>query len=234
MTPSQPIRVVLVDDHAVVRAGLQYFLASTSDIVVVGEAGDGAQALVVVNELQPDVVVLDLMMPKVDGITALTQLHEGHPHVRVLMLTSFVEGPLIQQALQLGACGYLLKDAAGEELAAAIRTAYAGRSVLGAAATQALIRAVRAAHAGRGSDGARARGVGHAGQRTQQQANRGACSTSAATRCGTMCRIFCASWAPPIGPRPWAWRCSMGSSARPGRSNKGRAIVYLMHRSARR
>ena len=142
MTPSPPIRVVLVDDHAVVRAGLQYFLASTSDIVVVGEAGDGAQALVVVNELQPDVVVLDLMMPKVDGITALTQLHEGHPQLRVLMLTSFVEGPLIQQALQLGACGYLLKDAAGEELAAAIRTAYAGRSVLDAAATQALIRAV--------------------------------------------------------------------------------------------
>ena len=133
---------MLVDDHAVVRAGLQYFLASTSDIVVVGEAGDGAQALVVVNELQPDVVVLDLMMPKVDGITALTQLHEGHPQMRVLMLTSFVEGPLIQQALQLGACGYLLKDAAGEELAAAIRTAYAGRSVLDAAATQALIRAV--------------------------------------------------------------------------------------------
>ena len=142
MTASHPIRVVLVDDHPVVRAGLKYFLATTSDIVVVGEAGDGAQALVVVTALQPDVVVLDLMMPKVDGITALTQLHRGHPHIRVLMLTSFVEGPLIQQALQRGACGYLLKDSGGEEMAAAIRTAYAGRAVLGAAATQALICAV--------------------------------------------------------------------------------------------
>ena len=174
MTPSPPIRVVLVDDHAVVRAGLQYFLATTSDIVVVGEAGDGAQALVVVNELQPDVVVLDLMMPKVDGITALTELHEGHPHMRVLMLTSFVEGPLIQQALQLGACGYLLKDAAGEEFAAAIRTAYAGRSVLRCGGEAGIDpRGQRAAHAGRGSDGARARGVGPAGQRAQQQAHRG-------------------------------------------------------------
>ncbi len=139
---SHPIRVLLVDDHAVVRAGLQYFLANTDDIVVVGEAGDGGQALALVNELQPDVVLMDLMMPGVDGITATAQVHQAHPHVRVLTLTSFVEGPLVQQALQVGACGYLLKDAAGEELVAAIRTAYAGRPVLGAEATQALIRAV--------------------------------------------------------------------------------------------
>lgn len=137
--PRASTRVLLVDDHAVVRGGLRYFLNSVGDIEVVGEAINGAQALAMVAELVPDVVMMDMKMPEVDGIAATRQIHQRFPQVRVLVLTSFADGGLVQQALGAGAMGYLLKDASGHDLVAAIRTARAGAPVLDASATQALV-----------------------------------------------------------------------------------------------
>lgn len=142
MTQAQSIRVLLVDDHAVIRGGLRYFLASTHDIVVAGEATNGLQALAMVEELHPDVVLMDIMMPEMDGIATTQQLHQRFPQLRVLMLSSFSEGALVQRALQAGASGYILKDVQGHELASAIRTVYLGRPALSTEATQALVEVV--------------------------------------------------------------------------------------------
>lgn len=139
MMPRTSTRVLLVDDHAVVRGGLHYFLDSIADIEVVGEAVNGAQALVLVEELAPNVVIMDMKMPEVDGLAATRQIHQRFPRVRVLILTSFVDGGLVQQALGAGAIGYLLKDTSGHDLVAAIRTACAGAPVLDVGATQALV-----------------------------------------------------------------------------------------------
>jgi two-component system, NarL family, response regulator LiaR len=140
--PSATIRVLLVDDHAVVRGGLSFFLSTTDDIEVVGEAADGEQALRLCAQLQPDVVVMDMLMPQMDGFTAIQHIRQQHPAIRVLALTSFLEGEFVQRALQAGASGYLLKDVQARDLANAIRAAYAGRSTLAAEATQALIQTV--------------------------------------------------------------------------------------------
>lgn len=137
--PKPHIRVLLVDDHAVVRGGLRFLLAGADDIEVVGEATTGAEALDLVASLLPDIVVMDMMMPETDGVTATRQLRQRFPHVRVLALTSFAEGELVQRALQAGALGYLLKDAEGRELISAIRTTFAGAPVLSATATRALV-----------------------------------------------------------------------------------------------
>ena len=142
MTTDHEIRVLLVDDHAIVRAGLRYFLASTGDIDIVGEASDAGQAVTMVDALRPDVVLMDLSMPGMNGITAVEQLHHRHPDVRVLMLTNYLEGSLVQHALQAGAAGYLLKDVPGDKLVAAIRDVYSGSPVLAPEATKALIRTV--------------------------------------------------------------------------------------------
>jgi NarL family two-component system response regulator LiaR len=139
-----PTRVLLVDDHAVVRGGLHFFLDGVVDIEVVGEASNGAEALEKATELAPDVIVMDMKMPEMDGIAATRQIHQRFPHVRVLVLTSFTEGELVQQALNAGAIGYLLKDATGHELISAIRTANAGAPVLAPGATQALVTSFRA------------------------------------------------------------------------------------------
>ena len=142
MTPPQMIRVLLVDDHAVVRGGLSYFLSTTDDIEVVGEAANGEQALRLCAELHPDVVLMDMIMPQMDGFTAMQHLRERHPDIRVIALTSFLEGEFVQRAIQAGASGYLLKDVQADELADAIRAARAGRSTLAPEATQALIHAM--------------------------------------------------------------------------------------------
>jgi NarL family two-component system response regulator LiaR len=139
---SPTIRVLLVDDHAVVRSGLSYFLSTTDDIEVVGEAADGEQALRMCAELHPDVVVMDMLMPRMDGFTAMQQLRQRDPAIRVIALTSFLDGEFVQRALQAGASGYLLKDVQAHELADAIRAAHAGRSTLAPEATQALIQTV--------------------------------------------------------------------------------------------
>ncbi len=138
----ETIRVLLADDHSVVRSGLSFFLSTTDDIEVIGEAADGEQAVRLCAELQPDVVVMDMMMPRLDGFGAIEQIRKQNPAVRVLALSSFLEAQLVQRALKLGASGYLLKDIQASELANAIRAAHVGRSTLSPEATQALIHMV--------------------------------------------------------------------------------------------
>jgi DNA-binding NarL/FixJ family response regulator len=133
------IRVLLVDDHAVVRSGLSFFFSTTDDLEVVGEAADGEEALSLCAQLHPDVVVMDMLMPRMDGFTAIQYIRQHYPSIRVLALTSFLDGAFVQRALQAGASGYLLKDVQARDLANAIRAAHAGRSTLAAEATQALI-----------------------------------------------------------------------------------------------
>jgi len=130
---------MIVDDHAVVRSGLAAFLMVFDDLELAGEAGSGEEAVRLCAELQPDVVLMDLVMPKMDGATATRALRERCPHVQVIALTSFKEEELVQGVLQAGAIGYLLKNVTAEELAGAIRAAYAGRPTLAPEAAQALI-----------------------------------------------------------------------------------------------
>jgi NarL family two-component system response regulator LiaR len=135
------IKVLLVDDHAMVRRGLGAFLSVYPDLHLVGEAESGAEALERCAQLQPDVVLMDLMMPEMDGATATAALRRQFPQTRVIALTSFREDDLVQRVIQAGAIGYLLKNVSGGELAQAIRSAYAGRPTLAPEATQALINA---------------------------------------------------------------------------------------------
>lgn len=139
MTQVKPIKVLLVDDHAVVRSGLAAFMMIFDDLEFVGEAGDGREAVQKCAELQPDVVMMDLVMPEVDGATATQAIRERWPHIQVVVLTSFKEDDLVQGALRAGAIGYLLKNASADELAGAIRQAVAGRPTLSPEAARALI-----------------------------------------------------------------------------------------------
>jgi DNA-binding NarL/FixJ family response regulator len=133
------IRVVLVDDHAVIRAGLQQLLSGTDDIEVVGQAEDGAEALLVVRELRPDVVLMDLQMPRVDGVTATRNIMAEQLGVDVLVLTSFSDGERIVGALDAGAVGYLLKDADPEDVLHGIRAVSRGESPIHPRAARALL-----------------------------------------------------------------------------------------------
>lgn len=137
------IRILLVDDHAVVRSGLGAFLSAVPDFELVGEAENGQEALVRARLLQPDVVLMDLMMPVMDGVTAIRALRQAHPAMQVLALTSFQEDSLVQNAMQAGAMGYLMKNVTAQELEAAIRAAKAGRMTLSPEAAQALVQASR-------------------------------------------------------------------------------------------
>jgi NarL family two-component system response regulator LiaR len=139
MEPSDPIRVLVVDDHAMVRKGLATFLRIKPDLELVGEASDGEEALRLCAQAQPDVVLMDLVMPKMDGTTATQAIRERWPQVQVIALTSFQERKLVREALQAGAISYLLKNVSVDELAEAIRAAHAGRPTLAPEATQALI-----------------------------------------------------------------------------------------------
>ena len=138
-----PIRVVLVDDHAVIRAGLAQLLASTDDISVVGQAGEGQQAVDVVREVRPDVVLMDLQMPGVDGVVATRRVRAEVPGVDVLVLTSFSDSERILDALDAGAVGYLLKDADPDDVLAGIRAVARGESPIHPKAARALLGARR-------------------------------------------------------------------------------------------
>ena len=135
------IRVMLVDDHAVVRSGLSAFLSVNSDLELVGEAENGQQAVARAGLLQPDVILMDLMMPVMDGIAATQAIKRQHPAIQIVALTSFQEDELVQNALRAGAIGYLMKNVTARELAAASRSAKAGKMTLSSEAAQALVRA---------------------------------------------------------------------------------------------
>jgi NarL family two-component system response regulator LiaR len=139
MNTADPIRVMIVDDHDMVRKGLATFLKAKLDLELVGEAGNGQEALDVCEQVQPDVILMDLVMPKMDGITATRAIRERWSQVQVIALTSFQEKKLVQEALQAGAISYLLKNVSVDDLAEAIRAACAGRPTLAPEATQALI-----------------------------------------------------------------------------------------------
>jgi NarL family two-component system response regulator LiaR len=135
------IRVLLVDDHAVVRSGLAAFLMVFDDLELVAEAGSGEEAVRLCQELEPDVVLMDLVMPGMDGAAATQAIRAQCPDVQVVALTSFKEEELVQGAMEAGAIGYLLKNVSADELAGAIRAAHAGRPTLAPEAAQALIHA---------------------------------------------------------------------------------------------
>jgi len=141
MSKSSPIRVMIVDDHDMVRRGLATFLRVKADLELVGEASNGQQALQVCEKIQPDVILMDLVMPEMDGMTATRAIRECWPQIQVIALTSFQEKELVREALQAGAIGYLLKNVSIDELAEAIRSAHAGRPTLAPEAAQALIQA---------------------------------------------------------------------------------------------
>jgi NarL family two-component system response regulator LiaR len=143
MTETQPIRVLIVDDHALVRTGLKLFLMAFDDLELVGEASSGEEAVGTCCELAPDVVLMDLAMPGMGGATATSTIRAQCPNVQVIALTNFQDVEMVQQALQAGAIGYLLKNVTAEELATAIRSAHAGRAALAPEATQALVQAAQ-------------------------------------------------------------------------------------------
>jgi two-component system, NarL family, response regulator LiaR len=138
------IRVLITDDHGVVRQGLRLYLARDPELEVVGEAKDGEEALVLARELRPDVVLMDLLMPVMDGIAATRAIREELPGVEVVALTSVLEDTSVGEAIRAGAIGYLLKDAEVEELHRAIRAAAEGRVYLAPEAAGRLAREVRA------------------------------------------------------------------------------------------
>jgi len=136
------ITVVVADDHALVRSGLQAILSLFDDIEIVGQAESGSDAIAVCEETRPDVVLMDLVMPGVDGPAATEEILRRCPATKVLALTSFSDRDLIENALRAGAIGYLMKNVSGEQLAAAIRGAREGRPTLAPEVAEALIHAV--------------------------------------------------------------------------------------------
>jgi NarL family two-component system response regulator LiaR len=148
MGEASPIRVLIADDHSMVRAGLATFIKVKPDLDLVGEARNGMDALRLCEQTQPDVVLMDLVMPKMDGVAAIRAIRERRPQVQIIALTSFKDKDMVQDALRAGAISYLLKDVSVDELAEAIRAAYAGRPTLAPEAAQALIEVARAADGG--------------------------------------------------------------------------------------
>jgi two-component system, NarL family, response regulator LiaR len=146
MEENKPIRVMIVDDHAVVRSGLSAFLTVYDDLEMVGEANSGEQAIRMCDRAKPDVILMDLVMPGMDGAATTKAIRERCPDIQVIALTSFREEELVQGALRAGAIGYLLKNVSADELANAIRSAYAGRPTLAPEAAQVLIQANRSGY----------------------------------------------------------------------------------------
>jgi two-component system, NarL family, response regulator LiaR len=136
------IRVLIADDHAVVREGLRAFLALQDDVEVVGEAADGEEAVQAVARLDPDVALVDLVMPRVDGIEAIGRIRAQRPQTRVIVLTSFVDEDKMLPAVRAGAVGYLLKDVQPQDLVSAIRTVHGGGTLLHPTVVEELVREV--------------------------------------------------------------------------------------------
>jgi NarL family two-component system response regulator LiaR len=137
---SQPIRVMLVDDHMMVRRGLATILKVFDDMQLVGEAESGEDAIQLCSEVLPDVILMDMILPMMDGAAATRAIRQKFPHTQVIALTSYKEGDLIKDALEAGAIGYLLKDISADDLAQAIRAAHFGRATLSPEVTQSIVR----------------------------------------------------------------------------------------------
>jgi two-component system, NarL family, response regulator LiaR len=143
MSQGKSIRVMVVDDHAVVRSGLKAFLMVFDDLELVGEASSGQEAVQLTERVQPDVILMDIIMPDMDGPTTTRAIRGRWPNVQIVALTSFREDELVKNALKAGAIGYLLKNVGADDLADAIRSAHAGRPTLAPEAAQVLIQASR-------------------------------------------------------------------------------------------
>jgi NarL family two-component system response regulator LiaR len=130
MEPQRAIRVIIVDDHAMTRVGLRFFLTAYDDLELVGEASNSDEAVDLCRQTRPDVILMDMVMPGLNGAQTIQRICGEHPQTRVLVLTSFEQDDMVQQALQAGAIGYLLKNVSAHVLAEAIRAAHAGRSTL--------------------------------------------------------------------------------------------------------
>ncbi|HTU85927.1 MAG TPA: response regulator transcription factor [Solirubrobacteraceae bacterium] len=137
-----PIRILVVDDHAVVREGLRAFLALQDGFEIVGEAADGEEALEQAAALDPDVILMDLVMPNRDGVSAMRELRDRNAHSRVIVLTSFLDDDRLLPALEAGAAGYLLKNSQPAELARAVRAAHAGEAIIDPTAAARLVSAL--------------------------------------------------------------------------------------------
>lgn len=145
MPDTAPIRVLLIDDHQMVRQGLVFFLSTQSGIDVVGEAGTAEAGLQLIEQLQPDVVLMDIVLPEMSGLDALQIVQEKHPSIDVIMLSSFVDTAKVVQAIQAGAAGYLMKDVDPDELAAAVRATRNGEMYLHPEAARRLADSLRPA-----------------------------------------------------------------------------------------
>lgn len=128
---NRPICILIVDDHTVVRDGLKALISAEPGMKVIGEAGDGLEAVSIARDSQPDVVLLDLVMPRMDGVQATLEIKKVYPQARILVLTSFSEDHMVVSAIRAGAIGYLMKDTSSEELLQAIRETYRNQPVLG-------------------------------------------------------------------------------------------------------
>jgi len=136
---TQKIRILLADDHTLLRSGIRALLEDEPDLLVVGEAGDGREAVLLANQLRPNVVLMDIAMPMLNGLEATRQIKKQHPEVKVLVLTMYDHEEYFRQLLEAGASGYIIKRAAAGELVAAIRAVYNGQAVLSPAITRLLL-----------------------------------------------------------------------------------------------
>ena len=143
MTDNDAARVLLVDDHQMVRQGLIFFLSTQPEVTIVGEAETGEQALKLIDDLKPDVVLLDLVLPTMGGIDVLREIHREYPDIDVIILSSFVDDAKVKQAIQAGAAGYLMKDVDPDELVSAIRCVRRGELYLHPEAARRLAEAMR-------------------------------------------------------------------------------------------
>lgn len=143
MDTPQKIKLMLVDDHNVVRSGLATFLRAYDDLELVGEATNGREALNLCRQMKPEVILMDLMMPEMDGITATRAILADYPDIKIIAMTSFEDEQLVQGVLAAGAISYLIKNVTSDELAKAIRDAVSGKSTLSPEAANALVHATR-------------------------------------------------------------------------------------------
>ena len=220
MNDTATIRVLIVDDHAVVRTGLKVFLDLQPDMEVVGEAADGSEGVAMARRLEPDVVLMDLLMPNMDGVTAIGRIKSERPETEIVTMTSFIEEEKVTSALEAGASGYVLKDAEAEEVAAAVRAAYAGEVHLDPAVARLLAQRMRDRKSpkdelaepltDREKDVLRLLGQGMSNK------DIGATLFITERRPGRTSRTSLASWDLPPGPRPRSTPSSTSWSTRPG------------------